>query len=864
MQRSSAPSCILVLAAVLLLFTGQLVLAGQAPPKFTQGPTATRSGAETVIAFSVDRASDVAVYVEDDKGKVVRHLVAGALGEHPPAPLQPGLAQTIIWDGKADWNQPAGAGPFRVRVALGVNASFDSIVAEEPQNFGNIKALATGADGTLYVCCAFGGAVANWGGERIVAVNGDGTYRRTVAPFPSNVSAADAKGVGAVGIEGRTVPLVKAVIPRAFYRSEAARKSGMAVTPEGVILRPVGGYNARGSLALSALDGRGLAPWGTDVFPLLPDMKRPYFARAYVGVSSDGKFAYVSGTGEVRPDAKPKNVDFACVWRVALPPKGAMTPFFGQAEVPGSGDAQLSANVRGLASDGKGLLYVADAGNNRIVAVDEKTGAAMGTLAVEKPDGLAVDPATGALYVTHVTAKRTMELLKFSSLKDAKPVAAHTVKFEGDPQHPWVMALDAGAKPPLVWMGSDGGSLLRIEDRGTAFEAKAVTTGTFGTCSFLDLNVDRFRDEPEVYARIGAGHWVRFNEATGAIEHVKTGTAVNEGLAIQPGPDGNLYGLGYPYNFLRYNRDGKPSPWPAGGNYPDGKKGPAHGLYVPVSMVFLTHTLGIRRDGNLFVFEPGHPGGRPPKMLRAYTPEGRRVSDTPIVWKVSDTAIGPKFDQQGNIYIAEQIKPLDQPYPPEFAGVVGPVEPVKTYLGGGGQEIKDSVCTIYGSIVKFGPKGGMIHCEGENPFAGEPKLDPSLKTVEMGCYTKYRFKPTKVTGAEWVRMGISHVDLHYCNCENTRFDVDEFGRVWYPDLGRFRFAVLDTNGNELAHFGGYGTADNRGPKSADPALAQPDLAFGWLVGVGVTDRYAYLGDSLNRRLLRAKLSYAAEATVEVK
>lgn len=33
---------------------------------------------------------------------------------------------------------------------------------------------------------------------------------------------------------------------------------------------------------------------------------------------------------------------------------------------------------------------------------------------------------------------------------------------------------------------------------------------------------------------------------------------------------------------------------------------------------------------------------------------------------------------------------------------------------------------------------------------------------------------------------------------------------------------------------------------------------------GVTDRYAYMGDSLNRRLLRAKIVYSADESVEIK
>jgi hypothetical protein len=36
------------------------------------------------------------------------------------------------------------------------------------------------------------------------------------------------------------------------------------------------------------------------------------------------------------------------------------------------------------------------------------------------------------------------------------------------------------------------------------------------------------------------------------------------------------------------------------------------------------------------------------------------------------------------------------------------------------------------------------------------------------------------------------------------------------------------------------------------------------VGVGATDTHAYMGDSCNRRLLRAKSTYAAEETCDAK
>ncbi|MBM4036236.1 MAG: hypothetical protein FJ291_31255 [Planctomycetes bacterium] len=165
-------------------------------------------------------------------------------------------------------------------------------------------------------------------------------------------------------------------------------------------------------------------------------------------------------------------------------------------------------------------------------------------------------------------------------------------------------------------------------------------------------------------------------------------------------------------------------------------------------------------------------------------------------------------------------------------------------------------------------KGHYAWDRATQAYDGQPDVDPSLKTVDAACFaagsSEFTFMKVKVTGAEWMHFGLSQIFLGGCNCENTRFDVDPFGRVWYPDLGRYRVGVLDTNGNLITTFGSDGNADSCGPESKDKQLAEPEIAFAWLIGVGATDKFAYMGDGLNRRLLRARLVYAAEETCELK
>ena len=102
---------------------------------------------------------------------------------------------------------------------------------------------------------------------------------------------------------------------------------------------------------------------------------------------------------------------------------------------------------------------------------------------------------------------------------------------------------------------------------------------------------------------------------------------------------------------------------------------------------------------------------------------------------------------------------------------------------------------------------------------------------------------------------INDPDEAGCQCESTRFDLDEFGRLYVPDLYRFRVTVLDGAGNEVAHFGGYGNRDAKGEGTDIP------LAMG--LAVAATDRHIYVGDIVNQHVVRVRLTYAAESTCGV-
>lgn len=53
------------------------------------------------------------------------------------------------------------------------------------------------------------------------------------------------------------------------------------------------------------------------------------------------------------------------------------------------------------------------------------------------------------------------------------------------------------------------------------------------------------------------------------------------------------------------------------------------------------------------------------------------------------------------------------------------------------------------------------------------------------------------------------------------------------------------------------------PQDLVSPFANPEIALTWTVGLAVTDRYAYIADTINRRVLRVKLGYAATESAAI-
>ena len=185
-------------------------VSGEPPAAFSAKPAVSGAGGKVTVSFALSGRSDVEVAILDARGAVVRHLAAGVLGAEnpPPAPLKPGLSQSLEWDGKDDYGQlppsTVHPPPFSLRVRLGMGVKLDRIAGGDPYAFYSkdmgqgdharwgITGLEAKPDGNVYLM----GNVNNYGPVAIRQYDVLGNFRRTVYPPPAGKPVEAVKGWG--------------------------------------------------------------------------------------------------------------------------------------------------------------------------------------------------------------------------------------------------------------------------------------------------------------------------------------------------------------------------------------------------------------------------------------------------------------------------------------------------------------------------------------------------------------------------------------------------------------------------------------------------------------------------------------------
>jgi len=804
------------------------------PARLVAGPTVRREGKGAAVSFALDAPDDVLVRVFDGRGKVVRNLACGVLGDNAPGPLKPQtLKQELVWDGLDDERKAAPPGKYRVRVEVGLAPRFERFVAYDPQQLPDwVSGLEVDPKGRVYVAL-----VAPYALE-VRRFDRDGKYLEAVYPQNPNHLAAVARKreMGELftwdSVGGRPVPDQPGIhASMSIWGGLFGGGHHPATTPVSVStywrLFPLR-IGLGGEAYLVGYLSGWTAPWlagqkkGGLVRYKLPSLDPPWALarmRCYNQAwALDGK-----GCAYIAFDHTVRKIDLTSGKALAhfeyngdekLPQRRAFlgTPTTRNESGWGVGNSRLGY-VKELAVDRAGNLLLAedDLPGLKVYLADGRFAGRLMELdlAGEKVHfswvhGVCAVP--GNWYVLAEAGKVPIPR-KRGTRSPPKGLSAKTLllKLTDDPSDPkavWALALDPKArhlavdtsrKPSMIWVGNGHGpaTFSRVIDgggrpgevrhfggppkaKGVVVAPGALALDTTGRIFIYDVQrqrVIRTNDE--------GSQWMEFDRKLPKLQ----------GMFVDR-RRGHLY-LDHASRWVRrYDLDLEEE-----AVFDTDKGGRGAGS-------FAVRLGGTDEEGNLYVLAV-HKYRPEQNRVDQFGPDGRlKKKGYCRLYSGGNLAV----DRRGAVYVTDtaQIR-----FALMHDAVAGFSRRGRRFRAGSG--------TSY--LVKFAPGGGVR--------GGESEL--------------------------WAHVGVSPV-LGGCSCyyEGNSVALDEAGRVFATEMSLYHVKAFDAAGNLLARIGAWGSTDCLGPGSRYPQPAIACLSPGSVAAAGDA---LYVSDRGLRRVVKVRLRY---------
>ncbi|MCX7806485.1 MAG: hypothetical protein N3A38_15060, partial [Planctomycetota bacterium] len=682
-----------------------------------------------------------------------------------------------------------------------------------------------------------------------------------------------------------------------------------------IVLVQSGGY---GKLYLLRMRNDGTTGGDPLVGALLDSRFGPSRRQMHLALSPDGKWIYVTrisrggDIGDAYRDGWPRywHTVFRIQWEKGAESEAVLAgnPFVGEVgrdakAGTGEGDDDRRLNKpKGIACDVQGRLYVCDTGNNRVqvYATDGAEGKVIRSIKVGDPQEIAVHHATGEIYVLSfkcgdggfVNPGTELVIMRFGSVDS--PALKQTYKLTAGRAHGGergnefmpLMCLDSWTDPPKLWLQTRRGVIQIFADRGDRlellndFEKDIVASGIRpymqGDGRHNTLAVDPVRGH--LYYRMASAR-IDDTDGPGKLTHLKFPCGWQE---MECGLDGYLYvrnltflarfdpgkavvcenAIEFPFEAevpFDYGEEQK-LPWQArplrgvikiealpGANGFDNGIGVAPNGDVAAFMKnYRTAEAGIldnlvkeggyidgnelaalkKQIANMFFRPKIFPGrfANAAELIMRWN-KGGEMTGEDLVPAMPNPSCGVRLDRHGNIYVGIGANMI--------------MEDGKPHSGG--------------TVAKFPHWGGKVYGMGDLAKLKErPDRAPEMRSYGWGdLWTKNCY---------WLYPGFDSMHIvgggnYSCLCASCRFDIDLYGRCFVPKAYQFTTGVVDTNGNRICEVGRYGNADD----GRDGGKSPLGIALGYCAYVAVhSDRWLYLCDDGNNRILRVKLGYKAE------
>ncbi len=880
---------------------------------FAQKPKLTRSENRVTISFETQSFCDVTVAIENKQGQILRHLASGVLGTNAPPPFKKGSKkQDVVWDGKDDRGVYIDTvDALKVRVSLGLKPKFNKTLYWSPHKQIGSRLLASAPEG-VYV---FEGQ----GVDHLRLFDHDGNYLRTVYPFPAGkIPEVKGLQTHTYPQDGKALPLklgfeqgTLLTSGTSAWGTNGGHSGGSGASTIAVL--PAGGGQAK--IGLAGIFVNRLLPDGSSGGLPIKGPSVGYSTKGFGGrsmkvgpnsaaFSPDGKYMYVTGYAWYRRSSTGWSYSHGArhgVLRLEYAKQDKAAVFLGDLDKHGKGNDRFALPTS-VACDPKGRVYVGDYCNSRI-QVFSPEGKYLKTIPCNHPAVVSVDPRNGEIWVFGAPvigiSGNLRSTYRYPPKKDytlaflgtfEKPVKAKLETLPGISYslrenrgddaigQTFYGIIDFYAKDRTIWMRKKGGILI-CRQKGGKWEIQSDFNG-IAQKKVLRVKAPSF-SRCRLLVNPANGQLYVLEEQTGAdksfhdILNVDTSSGKVSSVRLPFDTEDMIYdseGLAYlktDREIVRFNSETwREIVWDYGeerdsvrfgtsGSYPKHASIAALPLVGRRPVWYHSSGFGISPKRHLAVICAVKNVETSTRKKTKSIQEGINKKYTPFIFpgRIGDRIVFV-FDKHGQVLHEDAVPGMTN------ADGIAIDNDDNLYVMVAAPRILDGKPYFNGkseTLMKLRPGKAKFISAGaaKVPLALEeqPKEHPDV--------TKYGMGKTWVQEAEWFYGGVGYGGQGgSCTCWHSRFQMDYFSRSFAPEVGRYNVAVLDSNGNLIMRIGRYGNVEDGKP--LDPAggpkttrsIGGDEVALCHAAYVGVhSDRYLYIHDAGNGRILSVKLDY---------